>query len=145
MDTGLPAQRISFTRAWAYSWAARFSSGDYQMVAGGWQEDYPDPENWFLGLWETGSSGNNTFTSIPALDQLIAKAKFNTNDEQRRQQYRDAEKILLENGGGIIPFYHSLVKMLVKPHIKGMVENKKPDDKQVPGDTSAEFWTTSKK
>ncbi len=125
--------------------SSRFNKGEFQMVAGGWQEDYPDPENWFLGLWETGGSINKTATSIKALDDVINKAKFNQNDEQRRQFYRDAEKLLLEGANGIAPFYHTQAKFLVKPHIKGMVESKKPGDTFVPGGWNPELWSTTKK
>lgn len=124
--------------------SARFNSQDYQLVTGGWQEDYPDPENWFLGLWETDGSINKTGTSIKALDDVIAKAKFNQNDEQRRQQYRDAEKLLLEQASGISPLWHTQAKFLVKPYIKGMAEHKRPGDTFVPGGWDPEYWSTSK-
>jgi ABC-type oligopeptide transport system substrate-binding subunit len=113
--------------------SARFNAQDYQLVTGGWQEDYPDPENWFLGLWETNGSINKTGTSIKALDDLVGKAKFNQNDEERRRQYRDAEKLLLEQASGIAPLWHTQAKFLVKPHIKGMIEHKRPGDTFVPG------------
>ena len=125
--------------------SSRFNSSDFQVVAGGWQEDYPDPENWFLGLWETGGSINKVLVSIKALDDAIDKARYNTNDEERRKLYRDAEGILLKEANGIAPLYHTLAAMLVKPHIKGMVENKRPGDTFVPGDWYIELWTTSKK
>lgn len=124
---------------------AAFNTKQYQIVLGGWQEDYPDPENWFIGLWETGGSINKTSTSIPALDKAIADSKYNTNDEARRKGYRDAEKLLLEQANGIAPIYHTMAAFLVKPHIKGMVENKRPADTFVPGDWYIELWTTSKK
>jgi oligopeptide transport system substrate-binding protein len=124
--------------------SSRFNSGDFQIVLGGWGEDYPDPENWILGLFETGGSINKQSCSLKAIDDVIAKARFNKNDEERRQQYRDAEKLIVENVCGMAPMWQVGLHSVVKPHIKGMIENKKPDDKQVPGDTSVELWTTSK-
>ena len=125
--------------------SGRFNKGDYQLTTGGWQEDYPDPENWFLPLWVTGASSNKTFTSIPALDDLAKKAQFNTKDEERRQQYRDAEKLLLDGANGMAPLYHSVNNRLVKPYIKGMTENKQAGDTFVPGDWHPERWSTTKK
>jgi oligopeptide transport system substrate-binding protein len=125
--------------------SARFNSGDFQIVLGGWGEDYPDPENWILGLYETGGSINKQSCSMKSIDDTIAKAKFNPKDEERRQLYRDAEKLIVENVCGMAPMWQVGFHAVVKPHIKGMIENKKPDDKQVPGDTSVELWTTSKK
>ncbi|MBA4179022.1 MAG: hypothetical protein C0506_00380 [Anaerolinea sp.] len=125
--------------------SSRFNSGDFQIVLGGWGEDYPDPENWILGLYETGGSINKQSCSMKAIDDVIAKAKFNQKDEERRQQYRDAEKLVVENVCGMAPMWQVGFHAVVKPYIKGMVENKKADDKQVPGDTSVELWTTTKK
>ncbi|MBI5946568.1 MAG: peptide ABC transporter substrate-binding protein [Chloroflexi bacterium] len=125
--------------------SSRFNSGQFQLVLGGWGEDYPDPENWILGLYETGGSINKQSCSMKAIDDLIAKAKYNTNDEQRRQQYRDVEKLVVENICGQGPMWQVGFHAVVKPHIKGMIENKKPDDKQIPGDLYVELWTTSKK
>jgi oligopeptide transport system substrate-binding protein len=125
--------------------SARFNSGDFQIVLGGWGEDYPDPENWILGLYETGGSINKQSCSMKSIDDTIAKAKFNNKDEERRQLYRDAEKLIVENVCGMAPMWQVGFHAVVKPHIKGMIENKKPDDKQVPGDTSVELWTTTKK
>jgi ABC-type oligopeptide transport system substrate-binding subunit len=117
---------------------------DYDLVLGGWQEDYPDPENWFIGLWETDGSINKTGTSIPELDELIADAKFNTNDEERREQYRQAEEILLSEANGIAPIYHTLAAFLVDSDIRGMVEWKRPGDTFVPGDWDPEYWGLAK-
>jgi oligopeptide transport system substrate-binding protein len=125
--------------------SGRFNRMEYQMVTGGWHEDYPDPENWMLGLMETNGSINKTGTSHPQIDDLLSKAKFNTNDEQRRQQYRDAEKILLENALGYAPIWHTVNHFLVKPHIKGMIENSTLNDSYAPGDWQPENWSTTKK
>jgi oligopeptide transport system substrate-binding protein len=124
--------------------SARFNSTDFQLVVGGWQEDYPDPENWFIGLWETDGSINKPKVSIKALDDLIAGAKFNTNDEARRKAYVDAEKVLLEKASGIAPFYHTLAAFLVKDTITGMLEWKRPGDTFVPGDWNPEYWGLKK-
>lgn len=125
--------------------SSRFNKGEFQLVIGGWGEDYPDPENWILGLMETGGSINKQSCSMKEIDDLIAKAKFNKNDEERRQLYRDVEKLVVENICGYGPIYHSAMHAVVKPHIKGMLDWKKPDDKQVPGDTNVEYWSTTKK
>jgi len=125
--------------------SGRFNSGDFQMVLGGWGEDFPDPENWILGLFETGGSINKQSCSNPEIDALIGKAKVNQNDEQRRQQYRDVEKLVVTTVCGMAPMWQVGAHRVVKPYIKGMVENKKGDDHWVPGDGKVELWSTTKK
>ena len=125
--------------------SAKYNAKDFQLLIGGWQEDYPDPENWFFGLYETGGSLNKQNVSIKELDEVLAKAKFNRNDEERRKQFRDAEKLLLQQASAIAPFWHTQAKFLVKPYIKGMVESKRPGDTFVPGDWNPENWSTTKK
>ena len=125
--------------------SSRFNSGDFQLVLGGWGEDFPDPENWILGLYETGGSINKQGCSNPEIDALIGKAKINQNDEQRRQQYRDVEKLVVTTVCGMAPMYQNGAHRVVKPYIKGMVENKKGDDHFVPGDGKVELWSTTKK
>jgi oligopeptide transport system substrate-binding protein len=125
--------------------SARYNKSEFQFVIGGWGEDYPDPENWFLGLWETDGGNNKTLTSVKELDDLLEKAKKNTNDEQRRQQYRDAEKVLIEGLHGVIPLHHRNNHFLVKPHIKGVTENKAQSDSIMPAAWWPEFWSTTKK
>jgi oligopeptide transport system substrate-binding protein len=125
--------------------SADFNKGNYQIVIGGWQEDYPDPENWMIGLMETGGSINKTFTSVPELDSLISKAKLDTNDEERRGLYQQAEKVLLTGANGYAPLFQVGQHRLVKPYISGMKESKRTGDSFVPGDWNPENWKTSKK
>jgi oligopeptide transport system substrate-binding protein len=124
--------------------SARFNNSQFEILFGGWGEDYPDPENWMLGLWETGGGNNKTKTSVKEIDDLLAKARSNLNDEQRRQQYRDAEKILVEGVYGIAPTWNHQRHFLVKPHINGVVENKSPMDNFI-ARWWPEYWSTTKK
>lgn len=125
--------------------SARYNAKDFQLVIAGWQEDYPDPENWYIGLRETNASINKESCSIPELDAIIKAAKTNTNDEQRRQQYRDAETLAIKNACGNAPLWHNTALRMVKPYIKGMIESKRAGDTFVVGDWNPENWSTTKK
>ena len=98
-----------------------------------------------IRAYETGGSINKQSCSMKEIDDLIAKAKFNQNDEQRRQQYRDVEALVVKNVCGMAPLWQRAAHRVVKPYIKGMIENKKPDDHYVPGDSKVELWSTTKK
>lgn len=125
--------------------STRYNTGAFQLVIAGWQEDYPDPENWYIGLRETGGSINKEGCSLPALDDLIKKAKVNTNDEERRKQYQEAEKLAVTNAQCNLPLWHVSALRLVKPYITGMKESKRAGDTFVMGDWNPENWATSKK
>jgi len=125
--------------------SSRYNAGDFQLVIGGWQEDYPDPENWIIGLREVGGSINKEACGTAEIDALIDKAKFNTNNEARIKQYQDIEKLVVTTGQCDLPLWHPSVLRMVKPYIKGMAENKRPGDTFVMGDWEPEKWSTTKK
>ncbi len=123
----------------------RYNSGDFQLVVGGWAEDYPDPENWFVGLREVGGSFNKEGCGTPELDAIIAKAKVNPDDDQRRQQYRDAEKLAITTVQCNAPLWHTTGLRMVKPYISGMVESQRASDTFVMGDWDPENWSTTRR
>jgi oligopeptide transport system substrate-binding protein len=125
--------------------SSRFVSGDFQIALPSWQEDYPDPEAWFIGIRESAGSVNLAKCGMPELDDLITKAKFNLNDEQRRAQYRDAESLSLNNAQCSVPLWHASSLRMVKPYISGMIEGRRGSDRFVVGDWYPEKWSTNKK
>jgi len=121
--------------------AERFTSEDYELFPGGWTQDYPDPENWVAGLFNTGGANNHFGVSNPALDDLFKKASFNTNDEERRTQYREINKLLSEDpllAGPVL--YQESFNYIVKPNLKGPKENAGPLDALLAGDWNIEAW-----
>lgn len=124
---------------------SRYNAHDFQLVLGGWQEDYPDPENWMDGLFNTGGSLNAMQCSMPEIDALMDKARNNQNNEERLKQWNSVEKLVIENACGMSPLYHGNLHFLVKPYLKGMAEHKSGLDHNAPGDRNPENWTTSKK
>ncbi len=70
----------------------------------------------------------------------MEKARFNTNNEERLQQYREIERLIIENVCGIAPYWHENNHWLVKPYVVGMRENTAGQDGVMPGDWIAEAW-----
>jgi len=121
--------------------AAKFTSEDYELFPGGWTQDYPDPENWVAGLFNTGGANNHYGISDPKLDDLYKKAAFNTNDEERRSQYREINKLLSEDpllAGPVL--YQESFNYIVKPKLHGPRENAGPLDAFLAGDWNVEAW-----
>lgn len=123
--------------------SARFTSEDFELFRGGWIHDYPDPENWILGLFETGGTLNNYNCSNPQIDALVEDARFNTNDAERRQQYTDINRLISESVCGVAPFIHLANHYLIKSNVVGMVENASAQDAVIPGDWMPEAWGRS--
>ncbi len=120
--------------------SSRFTNQQFQLFPGGWIQDYPDPENWILGLFDTNGTLNNYNCSMPEIDDLVEKARFNTNNEERLQQYREIERLIIENVCGIAPYWHENNHWVVKPYVVGMRENTSGQDAVQPGDWIAEAW-----
>lgn len=83
----------------------------------GWVADYPDPEN-FLDLLLHSDHDTNNVGGYDNLkyDRLLELARVEPDLATRMRQYRDAERLLLQDAG-IIPLFHSPDYALVKPNV----------------------------
>jgi len=122
----------------------KFNTHDFELFPGGWIQDYPDPENWIVGLFNTGGGNNGYECSDPEIDALIEAAQFNTDNEERLQQYTDANELIVTRVCGIAPYYHLTNNWLVSDEIVGMKENSAGQDGTMPGDWMAEAWGLKK-
>lgn len=118
----------------------RFTEGQFELFPGGWHQDYPDPENWIVGLFDTGGTLNNYNCSDPEIDDLIERAKFNPNDEERRELYRQANELISTRICGVAPMYHSAAHILVNPKLHGPRELAGSNDRVLAGDWAPELW-----
>ncbi len=123
--------------------SARFTSEDFELFPGGWIQDYPDPENWILGLYDTGGSLNNYNCSDSEIDDLVDKARFNTNNEERLQQYKEINELIVTRVCGIGVGLHLANHYLIKPNTVGLAENARGLDAVIAGDWIAEAWGVS--
>jgi oligopeptide transport system substrate-binding protein len=120
--------------------STRFTEEQFDLFPGGWIQDYPDPENWILGQYDTEGTLNHYNCSNPDIDALVEQARFNTNNEERIEQYREIEALIVENVCGIAPYWHENNHHLVKPEVCGMKENVSGQDAFQAGDWIAEAW-----
>lgn len=123
--------------------SARYTAQDFELFPGGWIQDYPDPENWIIGLYDTGGSLNNYNCSDPDIDAKIEQARFNTNDEERLQLYKEINELIVTRVCGIGPFLHVADHYLIKTFAVGLRENITGQDGVVAGDWIAEAWGRS--
>lgn len=120
--------------------SARFSSEDFTLFPGGWIQDYPDPENWIVGLYDTDGPLNHYNCSNPDIDSLIADNQFNTDNAARIDAYREINGLITTTVCGIAPYWHENDHHLIKADTIGLRENIGAQDAFPAGDWFAESW-----
>lgn len=121
--------------------SSRFNKNDFELFWGGWIQDFPDPENWIDGLWNTGGSNNKVGYSNPDLDNLLKANKLELNNEKRLAAYKQMADIVNKTVG-IASAYHESNNYLAKPKMGGLQPAN--NDAELPGDWMAEAWYVKK-
>ena len=99
---------------------AGLNQGQFQMFVFGWTADYPDPENFLRSLLGAGSPFNNSNYSNPQFDNLMKQGDQQSDPQARLQLYGQAEQMALADVP-ILPIYHNVSYLLVKPYVKNLV------------------------
>ena len=101
----------------------RSTSGDFDIVLGGWGADYSDPSS-FTDLFVTGNSYNRGQWSNPDYDKAVKESSTtNAGDPEKRwQNLLDANKIIGDDMG-VVPVYQKAEGHLINPKVKGIVHH----------------------
>lgn len=75
--------------------------------------------------YSTGSGGNDTHWSNPAFDEALARARVEGNQAKRLALYAEAQRLLSEDGGAIIPVFGDVVEGL-NGSVQGYVPGSQP-------------------
>lgn len=70
-------------------------------------------------LWRSTAEWNETYYQNPEFDQLLDEARRELDFEVRRNLYQQAQQILFEDGGNLIPFYVNLTHVY-SAHVSGI-------------------------
>ena len=62
-------------------------------------------------IYRGGGSWNESFWNVPEFDALLDAARAEKDADVRRQYYQDAQKMLHEDGGTLIPYYSNLIRV----------------------------------
>jgi oligopeptide transport system substrate-binding protein len=123
--------------------SARFREESFDLFPGGWNQDYPDPENWIVGLYDTDGPLNHYNCSNAEIDSLITENQFNLDNDARIAAYERINEIIVDEVCGIFVYYHEADNYLVKPYVVGMLENTTVQNAYIPGDWACEAWGVS--
>jgi oligopeptide transport system substrate-binding protein len=96
----------------------RYGSGEFQMTVGGWNGDYPHPENWIRDLFHTGNPFGYSNSKV---DDLIDQAVAEKDPVAAVDVYKQAQRIILDEDGALAPIFHRIAAFLVKPYVRGLV------------------------
>ncbi|MEU9737687.1 ABC transporter substrate-binding protein [Micromonospora chersina] len=87
----------------------RANINNYKMTGAyraGWQQDYPDVENWINPLYVTGGSSNDGKYSNPQVDALAKEASAAPSLEEAHKKFAEAVK-LIDQDVPTMPIYFS--------------------------------------
>jgi oligopeptide transport system substrate-binding protein len=116
-----------------------FNSENFDLFIGGWQLDYPDPENPIVGLFNTGGGNNKYNCSDPEIDAAINAASSATDYAQHVKLFSDAETLIVDKLCGVIPYIQEGLPFLVSPKVGGVQANG-TIDASGPGTWCTECW-----
>jgi len=116
-----------------------FNSKNFDLLPGGWQNDYPDPENSLIGLFDTGGGNNQYECSDPDIDAKLAAAGAETDNAARIKDLQDAETLIVTRLCGVAPIWQGAFLYLVDPKVGG-VRPTGAIDAAMPGNWCPECW-----
>ncbi|HCV27037.1 MAG TPA: peptide ABC transporter substrate-binding protein [Dehalococcoidia bacterium] len=68
-----------------------------QAFFGGWEADYPDPQDWLDILFHSESPRNDGNYSNPEVDRLVEQARTEQDVVLRTQLYQEAEQMIVDD------------------------------------------------
>jgi oligopeptide transport system substrate-binding protein len=117
----------------------RFNTENFQLFRGGWQIDYPDPENPLIGLFDTGGGNNKYNCSDPDIDAKLSAAATETDNAARIKLLQEAETLVVTRLCGVAPITQLARVYLVNQKVGGLVANG-AIDAGLPGNWGVENW-----
>jgi len=88
-----------------------------QIIDLGWCADYPDPENFLDVLYHSQAQENLGYYSNPEVDELLEKARIESNVEARLALYHQIEQMIIDDTPDIL-LHHSQNRLLLKPYLE---------------------------
>lgn len=92
-------------------------NGDFTLFSSGIPATYNEPSSFLNGLLSAAGMNFTGFNN-PQYDRAMLDSLTHANSTDRLAQYAIAERILSEEMP-IIPLYHKIEGILVKPHVRG--------------------------
>lgn len=107
-------------------WGARRSRHEMPLYRGQYEYDYLDPANMLTRLWRSSSengSPRHAWRNVQ-FDDLVTLAGKEIDDAKRMNLYSQAEKVLVEDVGGLF-LTHQVTHQVWYPYLTGFKPDKK--------------------
>jgi ABC-type oligopeptide transport system substrate-binding subunit len=99
----------------------------YQLIFIRWYMDYPDPNNFYKQVFYSKvSSGKRQAWSNDQFDNIVTQAASETDQTKRADLYRQAEK-LMQQDGAYVPLFYGYAYALFKSKMGGIPKTKAGD------------------
>ena len=105
------------------SFISRTPAGDHDLAYFGWTTSSGDADYPYYSLehsTQQGAAGNRSFLADPDVDKLIEEARSNTNEEERKELYKELA-IKLDEINNNIPVYYSSINVGANKKVEGFV------------------------
>jgi oligopeptide transport system substrate-binding protein len=102
----------------AYTAAVKRLETTPQMYQLAWCQDYPDPQDWYGTVFHSTATVSHTGWKNADFDRLVDQADLEPDPDRRREMYRQAAQILVDD----VPvafWYYGINWILVKPRVQG--------------------------
>ncbi|AHG64713.1 ABC transporter substrate-binding protein [Advenella mimigardefordensis] len=106
-----------------YEWGEylrRAQKGEHDVIMAGWTGDNGDPDNWLGNLLSCGAVGGSNYSRFcyRPFDDLVVRARRETDQQGRTQLYKEAQKIFHEQMP-MSPIGTSIVNVPMNKKVQG--------------------------
>ena len=95
------------------------AEGQFPLFQYAWFADVPDPDNFLFKLFHSRSPRNYTGYANPQLDELLIRARNESDGQRRVDLYRRAEQLILDDAV-VIPFFHYTYERVFQPYVRSV-------------------------
>lgn len=116
-DIGVQLE-VAYNTDWP-SFAQMLREGRAQLFGYAWYADVPDPDNFLYKLFHSTSSSNVSFFRNPHVDELLRRAREETEIVRRMALYQEAEQRVMDEAP-IIPRNHHSYERVFQPYVRSV-------------------------
>lgn len=115
------ASEVHYETDWP-TFLRQLTEGRLPVFVLAWHADLPDPDNFLFKLFYSKSPRNFTGFSNPVVDDLLLRARQQTEPSRRIDLYRRAEQIIVDEAP-IVPVWHYTYERLFQSYVRNVEVN----------------------